>query len=100
MAEDTKNELVPVADFEVLDQVDDQAIVEMMTGQAIQDYVYSFKQGGKTVEGLTLAGINEAANRRGGIQVDDVTYEEREQSWLVIAKATDTVTGLVTLRGV
>ena len=93
MAEDTKNELVPVADYEVLDQVDDQAIVEMMTGQAIQDYVYSFKQGGKTVEGLTLAGINEAANRRGGIQVDDVNYEERDQSWLVIAKATDTVTG-------
>lgn len=93
MAEDTKNELVPVADYEVLDQVDDQAIVEMMTGQAIQDYVYSFKQGGKTVEGLTLAGINEAANRRGGIQVDDVQYEEREHSWLVIAKATDTVTG-------
>ena len=93
MAEDTKNELVPVADYEVLDQVDDQAIVEMMTGQAIQDYVYSFKQGGKTVEGLTLAGINEAANRRGGIQVDDVQYEEREQSWLAIAKATDTVTG-------
>lgn len=93
MAEDTKNALVPVADYEVLDQVDDQAIVEMMTGQAIQDYVYSFKQGGKTVEGLTLAGINEAANRRGGIQVDDVQYEEREQSWLAIAKATDTVTG-------
>ncbi len=93
MAEDTKNELVPVADYEVLDQVDDQAIVEMMTGQAIQDYVYSFKQGGKTVEGLTLAGINEAANRRGGIQVEDVRYEERDQSWLAIAKATDTVTG-------
>lgn len=93
MAEDMKNELVPVADYEVLDQVDDQAIVEMMTGQAIQDYVYSFKQGGKTVEGLTLAGINEAANRRGGIQVDEVKYEEREQSWLATAKATDTVTG-------
>ena len=93
MAEDTKNELVPVADYEVLDQVDDQAIVEMMTGQSIQDYVYSFKQGGKTVEGLTLAGINEAANRRGGIQVDDVQYEERDQSWLATAKATDTVTG-------
>ena len=93
MAEDTKNELVPVADYEVLDQVDDQAIVEMMTGQSIQDYVYSFKQGGKTVEGLTLAGINEAANRRGGIQVDEVQYEEREHSWLATAKATDTVTG-------
>ena len=94
MAEETKkNEIIPVAEYEVLDQVDDQAIVEMMTGQAIQDYVYSFKQSGRTVEGLTLAGINEAANRRGGIQVDSVEYEEREQSWIVIAKATDTVTG-------
>jgi hypothetical protein len=93
MAEDKKNEIIPVADYEVLDQVDDQAIIEMMTGQAIKDYVYSFKQGGRTVEGLTLAGINEAANRRGGIQMDDVQYEEREHSWIVIAKATDTLTG-------
>ena len=94
MAQDTnKNEMVPVAEYEVLDQVDDRAIVEMMTGQAIEDYVYSFKQGGRTVEGLTLAGINEAANRRGGIQIDSVEYEEREHSWLAIAKATDTVTG-------
>ncbi|MCZ6677905.1 MAG: hypothetical protein O7E52_11715 [Candidatus Poribacteria bacterium] len=93
MAEDTKDELVPVADYEVLDQVDDQAIIEMMTGQAIQDYVYSFRQGGKTVEGLTLAGINEAANRRGGIQVDEIQHEEREHSWLVIVKATDALTG-------
>ena len=93
MAEETKNELVPVAEYEVLDQVDDQAIIEMMTGQAIRDYVYSFKQGGKVVEGLTLAGINEAANRRGGIQVEDIRFEEREHSWIVIAKATDTLTG-------
>jgi hypothetical protein len=94
MAQDSKtNEMVPVAEYEVLDQVDDRAIVEMMTGQAIEDYVYSFKQGGRTVEGLTLAGINEAANRRGGIQIDSVDYEEREHSWLAMAKATDTVTG-------
>ena len=91
--ESNKNEMVPVAEYEVLDQVDDRAIIEMMTGQAIEDYVYSFKQGGRTVEGLTLAGINEAANRRGGIQIDSVDYEEREHSWLAIAKATDTVTG-------
>ena len=95
MAEDKdkKGDIIPVADYEVLDQVDDQAIIEMMTGQAIKDYVYSFKQGGRTVEGLTLAGINEAANRRGGIQVDDLQYEEREHSWNVVVKATDTLTG-------
>lgn len=74
MAAEQKNELAPIAaEVEVIDTVDDQAIVEMMTGQTIQDYVYSFKQGNKMVEGLTLAGINEAANRRGGIQRKRIT---------------------------
>lgn len=89
-----KDEMVPVtAEYEVVDQVDDQAIIELMTGQTIQDYVYSFKQGGRTVEGLTLAGINEAANRRGGIQVEEIKYEEQENSWIATAKAVDTITG-------
>ena len=89
-----KEEMVPVtAEYAVVDQVDDQAIVELMTGQTIQDYVYSFKQGGRTVEGLTLAGINEAANRRGGIQVEEVKYEELDNSWIATAKAVDTITG-------
>lgn len=94
MAEEKKDEMVPVtAEYDVVDQVDDQAIVELMTGQTIQDYVYSFKQGGRTVEGLTLAGINEAANRRGGIQVEEINYEERDNSWIATAKAIDTITG-------
>ena len=94
MAEEKKEEMVPVAaEYEVVDQVDDQAIIELMTGQTIQDYVYSFKQGGRTVEGLTLAGINEAANRRGGIQIEEIEYEEREHSWIATAKAVDTITG-------
>jgi hypothetical protein len=77
----------------VIDQADDHAIIEMMTGQAIQDYAYSFKQGGRTIEGLTLAGINEAANRRGGIVVEDIQFEEKEDSWIALVKATDTFTG-------
>ena len=94
MAEEKNNEMVPVvAEYDVIDQVDDQAIIELMTGQTIQDYVYSFNKGGRTVEGLTLAGINEAANRRGGIQVEEIDYEERENSWIATAKAVDTITG-------
>ena len=94
MAAEQKNELAPIqTEVEVIDQVDDQAIVEMMTGQTIQDYVYSFKQGGKVIEGLTLAGINEAANRRGGIQVNQINYEETEHSWIATAEAIDTITG-------
>jgi len=94
MTAEQKNELAPIAaEVEVIDTVDDKAIVEMMTGQAIQEYVYSFKQGNKRVEGLTLAGINEAANRRGGIQVNEINYEETEHSWIATAEAIDTITG-------
>ena len=91
--EQEKHELVPSVEYEVIDQADDQAIIEMMTGQAIQEYVYSFKQAGRVVEGLTLSGINEAANRRGGIVVEDIQFEEKEDSWIAIVKATDTFTG-------
>jgi len=90
--EEEKNELM-VTDYEELDKVEDQTIIEIMTGQAVQEYVYSFKQSGRTVEGLTLAGINEAANRRGGITVEDVQFEEKDDSWIAIVKATDTFTG-------
>ena len=94
MAAEQQHELAPIqAEVEVIDTVDDQAIVEMMTGQAIQEYVYSFKQGNKMVEGLTLAGINEAANRRGGIQVSEIEYKETEKSWIATATAMDTMTG-------
>ena len=91
--ENTKEQLPVAAEVEVIDSVDDQAIVEMMTGQTIQDYVYSFTQGGRVVEGLTLAGINEAANRRGGIQVNNIEYKETDKSWMATAEAVDTIIG-------
>ena len=63
---------------------DDGEIIRSLTGDAIAEYVYSFKQGGKTVEGLTIAGINEAANRKGGIEVSDIQTTENEGSWIAI----------------
>lgn len=74
-----------------LERIDDQVIVQSMVGAAIQDYIFSFKQGGKVIEGLTLAGINEAANQRGGIKVDEIQHKETETSWVAIVRATDTV---------
>ena len=76
-----------------LSVIDDKSIIADMQGHAIQEYVYSFKQGGRTVQGLTLAGINEAANRRGNLQIESIQYKETEDSWQVIAKALDTETG-------
>ncbi|MDE0314662.1 MAG: hypothetical protein OXM61_07165 [Candidatus Poribacteria bacterium] len=47
-----------------------------------KDYIYSFEQSRKTVSGLTLAGIHEAANRRGGIEITELTHEERGKAGL------------------
>lgn len=81
----------------LMERMDDDSVVAMITGQAIEDYVYSFKQGkganARQVQGLTLAGVNEAARHYGGIKVDSIEYEERPNSWLAIARATDTYTG-------
>jgi hypothetical protein len=91
--EEAAHPVVVIQNPDQLNQRDDDAIVGMLTGQAIEEYVYSFRQGGRLVQGLTLAGINEAANRRGGIQVDEVQFEERETSWIATVKAVDTYTG-------
>ena len=61
----------------------------------ISDYVYSFQQGGKLVEGLSLIGVNEAANRKGSIRVKDMLFDDRPHSWLAYVTAIDTSTNKV-----
>ena len=79
--------------FLQMEVIDDQSIIADMQGHANESYVYSFKQGGRAVQGLTLAGINEAANRRGGLQIDELQIKDNENAWIVTAKALDTNTG-------
>jgi|10_taG_2_1085330.scaffolds.fasta_scaffold02887_15 hypothetical protein len=74
-------------------RLDDRAIINAMQGAAIEDYAFSFKQGGKLVEGLTLEGINEAANQRGGIDVELISVDEEDTCFKAMVKATDTLTG-------
>jgi len=77
-----------------LDAADDNAILAQIMGHAvdISDYVYSFQQSGKLVEGLSLIGVNEAANRKGSIKVKDMLFEDRPHSWLAFVTAIDTST--------
>ena len=92
--EEVTEEVVVEEDgFMQMEVIDDQSIIADMQGHANESYVYSFSQGGRKVQGLTLAGINEAANRRGGLQVDELQIKDQENSWIVTAKAIDTITG-------
>lgn len=79
----------PISTFE---EKEDQVIINQMQSASVEEYIYQFKQAGRMVTGLTLAGVNEAANRRGNIEVEDITVEEKDESWLVTVKARDKTT--------
>jgi hypothetical protein len=80
-----------------LDAADDDAILAQIMGHVvdISDYVYSFQQGGKLVEGLSLIGVNEAANRKGSIRVKEMLFDDRLHSWLAYVTAIDTSTNKI-----
>lgn len=88
-----------LADGEVLaefDRLDEEQILAEMQGDLLNVYVYSFQQDGQTVEGLSWAGVKEAARNYGGIQVEPVTPlqvmddpNERGKVWTCIVKAID-----------
>ena len=87
-----KTEITASDEISTFEEKEDQIIINQMQSASVEEYIYTFQQGGRKVTGLTLAGINEAANRRGNIEVEDITTKEKDDSWLVIIKARDKVT--------
>lgn len=55
------NEIAEVRPFLVMDKADEEQVLAEMRGEIIKEYVYSYIQGKKIVEGLSLAGINAVA---------------------------------------
>lgn len=54
-------EMVPQDPYQLMDAMDDRAIVEQMEGRVTDAWVYAVNQGGRTVTGLSAAGVEEAA---------------------------------------
>ena len=74
-----------------LDRLEDAAIMGVVTSGDKEAFVYEFQQGGKTIRGLTVAGIDEAANFRGGITITEPKIEEKDNSYFVMVEAVDEV---------
>lgn len=54
----------PMQEFVVASEVaDDEQIEAELMGKAMEHYVYSFKQAGKDVTGMTVAGVNEISRQ-------------------------------------
>lgn len=69
--------------------VNQQEMIDILT--ASKDYFYSYTKGGKLVEGLTIEGINECANRM-NFEIIDLKHFNNDHSYFAIAKAKDPYT--------
>jgi hypothetical protein len=74
--------------FELMEQKDEQQILAELQGAYLDKFVYSFKQGGQEVVGISWAGIKEIAYRIGEIDTVIEKYEETDEAYIFIVKAT------------
>lgn len=81
-------------EFYEIERRDEDQILRELQGEMLEEFVYSFPSGGRTVTGLSWAGVKEAARRMGSVKVTDLEIEDKETYWIVKCKATDEVNRL------
>jgi hypothetical protein len=70
---------------------DDEQILAEMQGKYLEEFVYSFPtKEGRTVTGLSWAGVKEVARTQGNIDVYDVKISETEAHFRILSNARDT----------
>lgn len=75
-------------DYATLDRMDEEQILAELRGQVLDTYVYSFPQGGKTVTGLSWAGIKAIASKMGAVGIDLAQLLETDTGWTCVVRAT------------
>jgi hypothetical protein len=81
--EATSTSLAPVLDqgqaFAEFDRADDQLILQELSGELADVYVYQFEIEGKKITGLSWPGAKEAARLYGGIQCTIINESETDK---------------------
>jgi hypothetical protein len=76
------------------DRRDDDQIMAELRGEAVEQYVYSFNQGGSAVTGLSLAGVMAVAQSMGGITCGQPVFAVDDDEITCDISATDHKNGL------
>lgn len=75
--------------FQLMERKDEAQILSELQGVFLDKFVYSFKQGQNTVTGISWAGIKEIAYRIGEIDTNIEKFEETEDAYVFIVRATN-----------
>lgn len=87
-------ELIDIQPYHIFERKDEAQILSEMQGNVIEEFVYSFKQGGRDITGLSYAGVKQLALLRGNIHCSEPILQEYNNSWLCKVKAVDVVRNL------
>lgn len=76
-------------EYQIMESKDEEQILAEMKGEFLQNYVYSFKQGGRDINGLSYIGVKEAIRKRGHIEIVDQKIEETNGKIRALVKVHD-----------
>lgn len=82
-------EVMEQSPFQIMERRDENQILSEMTGNVLEEFFYSFKQGDKQITGLSYAGVKQIALLMGNIHCDEPILQENGDSWICKVKATD-----------
>jgi hypothetical protein len=77
--------------YQIMEAKDEDQILREMKGEFLQNYVYSFTQGNRTITNLSYIGIKEAIRRRGHYQIIEQIITEVGSKIRVLVKVHDLV---------
>ena len=85
---------LPTDMFLDFERQDNESIIAELRGEIIEEYAYSFTQGGQTIVGLSLPGVMSVAQQMGGITCGKPEWTYTDDDVMCDIAATDHKTGL------
>lgn len=75
--------------FSIMERRDEDQILQELKGNILQEFVYSFKQNGRDVTGLSYAGVKQIALEMGNIHCSEPIISEMNGNWVCKVKVVD-----------
>jgi len=75
---------------------DEKQIEAEIAGETVKEYFYQFKQGNRTVTGLSIKGVNELIRRIGNVHVSEPKVTEKKDSYEVKVLVKDVLNNIET----
>ena len=75
--------------YTIMERKDENQILQEIKGNVLEEFVYSFPQGNRTITGLSYAGVKQIALEMGSLHISEPILQENNGTWICKVKAID-----------